>query len=52
MKSLLPVLILGALGVAIYLSVRASRVESVEARTLASLPPSVQHVVARMDWSA
>lgn len=49
MKSLLPVLILGALGVAIYLSVRASRVESVEARTLASLPPSVQHVVARMD---
>lgn len=43
------VVVLGLIAFAIYQAYKASQDESKEARTLKSLPPSVQHVVSQMD---
>lgn len=49
MKTLVVVMLLAALIGAIVMAYRAHQAESTEQRTLAKLPPSVQHVVAQMD---
>ena len=45
-------LIVAAFGVAGFFAYRAHEQETREARTIGSLPPSVQHVVAQMDGGA
>lgn len=45
----LVIVILGIVGVGIFMSVKSAKEESAEARTVRSLPPSVQHTVAQMD---
>jgi hypothetical protein len=47
-KILILIVLIGA-AIAVFRAYAASQQESREARTLRSLPPSVQHVVARMD---
>lgn len=49
MKSLLLIVIIAAIAFAVYRAYQISQEESKEGRTLRSLPPSVQHVVAKMD---
>lgn len=49
MKTLIILLFLVAAGYAIYRAYNASQEEAKEARTIRSLPPSVQHVVGQMD---
>lgn len=49
MKALIVVVIIAAIVAAVVMAYRASQEESKESRTLTSLPPSVQHVVAQMD---
>lgn len=45
-------LFLAGVGYAVYQAVQASKQETTESRTLKSLPPSIQHVVAKMDSSS
>ena len=47
--SIITLLVLVALGVAGYRAYQASKEETSESRTINSLPPSIQHVVAQMD---
>lgn len=49
METVIWIIVLAAIGMAGYQFYRSSQEESKEARTIASLPPSVQHVVAQMD---
>lgn len=49
MKSLLILAFLAGAGYAIYSAYQSSQEEAKEGRTVSSLPPSVQHVVAQMD---
>lgn len=49
MKALMIIVVIGAIAFAIYRASQASQEESKEDRTVRSLPPSVQHVVAKMD---
>ena len=49
METLIWIVVVAAIGMAGYQFYRSSQEESKEARTVASLPPSVQHVVAQMD---
>lgn len=52
MKGLLLLAVLAGIGFALYKASEASKQESSEARTVRSLPPSVQHVVLQMDPGA
>jgi TM2 domain-containing membrane protein YozV len=49
MENFFWIIVIAAIGMAGYQFYRSSQEESKEARTVASLPPSVQHVVAQMD---
>lgn len=49
MKSLLILVIIAALAFAGYKAYKANQEETSEARTVKSLPPTVQHTVAQMD---
>ena len=49
MKSLIILVVIAALVFAGYKAYKANQEESTEARTIKSLPPTVQHTVAQMD---
>jgi hypothetical protein len=49
METILPIVVLGLIGVGGYQFITASKADSAEAKTVKSLPPSTRHVVAQMD---